>query len=118
MLSGRDYTRAGMSPDSESEVWPRPSRSSESQLRAGRVWCQTPVGERHVMTGCLRSLCGDWWSAFDPPGRLVGIDFRQRLGQVEVNIVQIHLPLFDPASRLDAFIAFLPFLGFCIEFLL
>jgi hypothetical protein len=42
-----------------------------------------------------------WGSAFDLAGLIIGIDFRQRLRQFEVNVVQTHLPLLDPASHLD-----------------
>ena len=66
-------------------------------------------------TGLFRGACG---SAFDLQGLLVGIDFRQWLGNFEVNVVQTHFPLLDPASHLDTVVASLPSLGSGIEFVL
>ena len=45
-------------------------------------------------TGSFRGARG---SAFDLKGVLLGINFRQWLGHVEVNVVQTHLPSLDPA---------------------
>jgi hypothetical protein len=47
---------------------------------------------------------------------LLGINFRQWLRHIKVNVVQIQLPLFDPAPHLDTRVAFLPSLGPGIEF--
>jgi hypothetical protein len=60
--------------------------------------------------------CGVCGRFFDGPGLLTGIDGRQRLGQVEVNIVQSNLSLLDPDPYLDLLVALLPLLGFGIEF--
>jgi hypothetical protein len=64
------------------------------------------------------SLGGILGSAFDLPCVIIGIDFGQRLRQLEVDVVEANLPLLDPASYLDALVAVLPFLGFRIECLL
>ena len=64
-------------------------------------------------TGSIR---GAWRSAFDLQGLPVGIDFRQWLGHFEVNVVQIHFPLLNPASHLDTLVASSPSLGPGIEF--
>src|ERR1700686_1156746 len=64
-------------------------------------------------TGSFRGAHG---SAFDLKGVLLGINFRQWLGHLKVNVVQSHLPLLDPVSYLDTRVAFLPSLGPGIEF--
>jgi hypothetical protein len=38
-----------------------------------------------------------------------------RLGQFEVDVVEAHFPLLDPASHLNALLARVPLLGFSVE---
>jgi hypothetical protein len=47
---------------------------------------ETVGGEHHVTAHV--SFGGDWRSTFDLQGLLLGIDFRQWLGNFEVNVVQ------------------------------
>jgi hypothetical protein len=55
---------------------------------------------------------------FEFPGVLFRVDFLERFGQIEIDVVQAHLPLLNPFTHLLALFAILPFLGFRIEFLL
>jgi hypothetical protein len=48
---------------------------------------------------------------------LLRIDFLQRFGQIELEVVQAHFPLLDPAPYLDALVAVLPFFGFGLQLL-
>lgn len=57
-------------------------------------------------------------SDFYLQGSFIRIDFRERFGHIEVNVVQIQFPLFNPASHLNALVALLPPLGPGVEFLM
>jgi hypothetical protein len=75
------------------------------------------MSKGHFRSSCSSST-GSGGSALNLIGMLIRVDFLQRFGQVQVNGIQAHLPLLDPASHLDALFALLPFVRFRLEFLL
>ena len=57
-------------------------------------------------------------TALERCSMFIGVNFLKQFGQLEIDIVEAHLPLFDPSSDLNSGVAVLPPLGFGIELLL
>jgi len=96
-----------VAPDPPWDSTCEPSTALRGQQTAPAV-IQAPPAARVMSlprTGLFR---GAWGSAFELPGLLVGIDFRQWIGNFEVNVVQTHFPLLDPVSHLDTLVALPP----------